>query len=177
MSEIRRINFYGGPGCSKSTIATGIFSELKKLNFDIEYVSEYIKTWAHQKKVPKDFDQLYIFGKQLYKEARLLPHVKYIITDSPVLLNVAYAKKYNCSYADECLKIGMQFEEKYPAINIFLDRTGLPYIEAGRYENLDEAKIMDDYIFKTLENKVNLHTFYSVDHLIITQFIKDTLNG
>ena len=177
MSEIRRINFYGGPGCSKSTIATGIFSELKKLSFDIEYVSEYIKTWAHQKRVPKDFDQLYIFGKQLYKESRILPHVKYVITDSPVLLNVAYAKKYGCSYAHQCLNIGLQFEDKYPAINIFLDRTGLPYIEQGRYENLEEAKVMDEYINQMMESYLRYDTFKSIESDKILEYIKGELNG
>lgn len=174
---IRRINFYGGPGCSKSTLATGIFSELKKEGLDIEYVSEYIKTWAHQKRVPKDFDQLYVFGKQINYEARLMPHLDYIITDSPILLNIAYAKKYNCSYADQCLEIGLQFEEKYPGLHIFLDRTGLPYQTEGRYETLQEAKVMDNYIFNLIEAHVDYKVFFSTDKDSILNYIKEKLNG
>ena len=177
MSEIRRINFYGGPGCSKSTTATAIFSELKKLGHNIEYVSEYIKTWAHQGKVPKDFDQLYIFGKQLYKEARILPHVDYIITDSPVLLNVCYAGKYRCPYAQQCMEIGLQFEARYPALNIFLDRDGLPYINEGRYENLQQAEDMDDYIYNAIKDKIDLITFDAVDYYRILEYIKGKINS
>lgn len=175
MNKIRRINFYGGPGCSKSTLATGIFSELKKSGLNIEYVNEYIKTWAHQGKIPKDFDQLYIFGKQLYKESRILPHVDYIISDSPVLLNIAYAKKYACSYADQCLQIALQYEKQYPGLHIFLDRTGLPYDVEGRYENLEEAQIMDGYIEMLIDGYVEYETFSSLEQHKILQYIKDRL--
>lgn len=37
------INFFGGPGCGKSTMASRLFSELKSKGVKCEYVTEYAK--------------------------------------------------------------------------------------------------------------------------------------
>jgi len=41
-----RINFFGGPGVGKSTLAAQLFGWLKAENFDAELVQEFVKTWA-----------------------------------------------------------------------------------------------------------------------------------
>ena len=92
--SIRRICLYAGAGAGKSTTAARIFADLKIKGYKTEYVSEFIKSWAYQGRFPKSFEQMYVFAQQTYLEDSLMPHVDSIVTDSPILLNVAYSKKY-----------------------------------------------------------------------------------
>lgn len=149
---IRRINLFGGPGVGKSSTAAKIFSELKQQNYNIEIVSEWIKTWSYQKYKLKSFDQFYCFGKQLRKEDVLLSNeVELLISDSPLILNIIYSKKYGNEYWKPCLNIAELYEKKYPSINILLDRVGIQYKTEGRYESYNEAIFMDNYIHTFLE--------------------------
>jgi hypothetical protein len=160
-----RISLFGGPGLGKSTLAAKIFSELKIKGHDIELVSEYIKNWAYDGRKPKGFDQLYVFAKQIHAEDVLIQSgVKHLVTDSPIMMQVAYAMKYNFSSWAELLTIAQTFETINPSINIFLDRTGIPYEQKGRYENYKEALTMDDKILDLLkDNHMNYHLVNSKD--------------
>jgi adenylate kinase family enzyme len=91
---IRRICLFAGPGSGKSTLAAKIFAALKEQQIQVELINEYIKTWAYTGKVPKSYDQLYVFAKQLNSEDVILRHVPLLITDSPLLLNSAYPLHY-----------------------------------------------------------------------------------
>jgi nicotinamide riboside kinase len=163
MPKIKRICLYGGPSCSKSVIAAQLFAELKKLHFNIELISEYIKTWAHIGYKPKSFDQLYVLSKQIHKEDRILPHLDFLITDSPILLNAAYSKYYNCPFWKQAEDIAIMFEEKYPALHILLDRTGLPYNKQGRFQDESQAKEIDNNIKLLLEKYVEYVTIPSIN--------------
>ena len=108
-----RINLFGGAGCGKSVTAARIFVELKIKGHDIEYCTEYIKTWAYEKKVPKSFDQHYIFSKQMHAEDVLLSNgVKHIVTDSPLLMQLCYVERSGKNF-DHLLSAAKEFEEKY----------------------------------------------------------------
>ena len=73
------------------------FAELKDRHYSIELILEYIKSWVYFNRIPKGFDQFYIFSKQIQYESRCLDNgVKNIITDSPIFLSSFYANKY-CS--------------------------------------------------------------------------------
>lgn len=147
-----RINFFSGPGAGKSVVAAKTFVKLKTRDYNVELVHEYIKTWAYQKVVPKSFDQYYIFGKQLHAEDVLLSNgVEHIVSDSPLIMQLSYMERSGGNYLP-LLDAIQEFELKYPSINIFLDRTGLPYRSIGRYENEIQASEMDDRI-KSLLNK------------------------
>ena len=43
------INLLGGPGCGKSTVAAGIFHQLKSLGYSTELVTEYVKDIVYDK--------------------------------------------------------------------------------------------------------------------------------
>ena len=88
------INLIGGPGVGKSTIASGLFSELKQRKVSCEYVSEYAKevTWEQTHKLLEN--QIHVFSEQFRRQYRLLGQVDFVITDSPLLLNTVYFNYY-----------------------------------------------------------------------------------
>lgn len=84
------INLFGGPNSGKSTVAAGLFFNLKLKHLHCEIVREYIKSWAWENKKPGTYDAPYIFGKQLRYESMLYGKVDYIVTDSPLILSAFY---------------------------------------------------------------------------------------
>lgn len=174
-----RINFYAGAGAGKSTVCPLIFSKLKILGYNVELVTEYVKSWAIQKKPVNPFDQVYLLGKQMQYEYRFLSNsVDHIVTDSPVLLSACYAGKYFGSYSisDPIKQICKAYENEFPSINIFLDRKGIKYQQAGRYNSLEEAKNMDNYIKEVLRSeKIEFETIPTLDTEAILGYITEKL--
>ena len=172
-----RINLWGGAGCGKSTSAARIFGELRQKGYDIELCQEYIKQWAYQKRIPKSFDQLYIFGKQVYTEDLMWQAgVKHLITDSPLLMQGFYATIYNTPVKDELVSLAKKYELIHPSINIFLDRKDIPYQQNGRYETIDEAIERDHKMIEFLKlHKISYHIFMTKDYHSIMSYIEKNL--
>jgi len=150
---IRRINLFGGPGSTKSTVAAGVYANLRTKGVDIELIQEYIKTWAYEDKKCISFDQLYVFSKQLHAEDILLRSgVKFIINDSPTLMQLAYVQEYGkVPLFEELQRIEALFEKTYPSLSIWLERGDIPYDRSGRYETYEAALHMDEVIKSVLE--------------------------
>ena len=155
MNKIRRIGFLGGPGIGKSTCATRLFSELKTLQYNIEYVSEYVKKWAIDKKPIKEYDQIYFLGKQQhYEYQNLINGIEYIITDSPMLLTYIYSKIYypnNKRLHKGIKELILDYELQYPSLNVFLNRNNKFYNSLGRYQTKQQAKNIDQLIKEECE--------------------------
>lgn len=143
LKDIMRINLWAGSGCGKSTVASGLFHTLKCKNLNVELVREYIKQWAYEGRKPIAFQQVYIFGKQLHAEDSVLQHVDHLVTDSPLLMQVFYARRYNFECWPSLLEIGRAFDAKYPSCNILLDRVGITFQQKGRYEDEEGARKVD----------------------------------
>lgn len=174
-----RVSLFAGPGAGKSAVAAKIYGDLKIRGQSVELITEYIKKWAYLGRVPKSFDQCYVFGKQLQSEDVLFQSgVKNIITDSPVLMQCAYAKKYEFPAWESLLNISKEFDKKYPCCNIFLDRTGIPYESAGRYESYNEAVEMDEKIKQVLEeNNQKYETIKTLDYSGILEYVFSQLDS
>ena len=72
---------------------------------------------------------------------------------------------------------GADFEEKNPSLNIFLDRTGLEYQEAGRYEDHSQAIWMDGQIREFMDEHIQDYlTFLTTDIDGILSAVEKTLN-
>jgi len=144
-----RINLLGGPGSGKSTTAAWLFSVMKERHISVELVTEYVKSWACQKRQVTSFDQVYLLGKQMQYEYRFLNSgIKNIITDSPVFLSAVYAEVYysELKISKPILELVDAYEKQFPSVNIFLNRKNKPYIQEGRYQNYEQAKEVDNLI-------------------------------
>lgn len=172
-----RINLFGGSGLGKSTTSSQIYAELKKKHINIELVREYIKEWAYLKRVPQSYDQCFIYANQLYQEDVLFQcGVKHIITDSPLLLQNFYSKKYKFPAYNDLLNISIKYEGKHPSINIFLDRNDMPFNEHGRFETLEQAKQIDNELLDFLNIiEVPFVRFDAMDTSVIVDFLVEKL--
>lgn len=144
------VNLFAGPGAGKSTGAVFIFSSLKMLGIDSEYVSEFAKdkVWEENGEVFKC--QFYITGKQIFKISRCFGKVDVIVTDSPINLGALYADN------EELKKAIIAENKKYNKneINIFINRVK-KYNPNGRHQNEEEAKKIDENTKKFLtENDI-----------------------
>lgn len=142
---IRRICFHAGPGAGKSTLSARAFAELKVRGHNVEHIPEYIKTWAYAGRKPTSYDQLYVYSKQLHAEDAALKHVPLVVTDSPLIMNNAYAAFYGCDFVDPMVEMSRRFERDFPALNFFIDRT-VDYVTDGRYQTYDQAVEFDNHL-------------------------------
>ena len=128
------INLFAGPGAGKSTLATGVFSILKMHGVNCEYVSEYAKdlVWESKERL-LNTDPLYIFAKQLARQQKLIDKVDVVITDSPLLIGLAY---HDERFFNEL--VFNKFQE-YDNTNYFVERVK-DFNPAGRTQNLQEAQ-------------------------------------
>jgi hypothetical protein len=144
----RVINLYGGPGTGKSTSAALLFGMLKMAGENAELVREYVKEWAWEGRRPGEFDQLYFMGKQMRKESMLYGKVDWIVTDSPVMLGVYYARNFAPMAVADGVEMAvrsyyMQARKSSVEHNHVMLKRSKPYNPAGRYQTEAEAKAID----------------------------------
>jgi len=168
--KTRRICVYGAPSAGKSTSAAFLFSEFKrrKLGPSVELVQEAAKRWAWTGRTIAPEDQLYIFSEQLRLEEELLrAGVDLIITDSPIWLSAFYGEKIKCPHTEEILSICKKHDEKYPALNVYIDRADRKFDPRGRYQDEAAAKSMD----------LDLLVFLSCNKLVHETSISEDFEG
>lgn len=172
-----RINIWAGPGAGKSNLVPLIYRELNLDGFSVELVVEYIKRWAYENKKPQSYDQLYIFSKQLNAEDVFLRSgVDHIVTDSPVPMQIYYSRKNKDPFWEHLRDIALAFEKKNPSLNIFLDRTGIPYRQNGRYENEEQAIQVDKEMYEFMQEITGQNNkFRTIDTADIITFIKENI--
>jgi hypothetical protein len=132
-------SLYGGPGSGKSTSATGAFSRLKILGVNAEYVGEYAKDlcWSDR----KCDNQVLILGKQYDRLWRLRDKIDVIVTDSPLLLTPLY-NRLNLIHIPSLDTVARDLYDQFHNLDIFIKRVK-PYNPAGRYQNEDQARLID----------------------------------
>ena len=158
------INLLGSPSAGKSTAAGKLFSYLKDLNLNVEFVPEYVKSWAWDKRTISPYDQFYFFGKEAHNQSHLFNKVDFVISDSPVLLTAFYHLYYNNDHAlREVCKDFYEMAEKIDnvqVVNFFLPRKK-KYNSKGRYQTQEQA----DAIAEMLKNylKIDCYPYIEVD--------------
>ena len=140
------INLYGGPCCGKSTVAAGLFYELKCAGFECELTGEYAKDIVWDENLEVLNNQPFIFGQQLHRIWRLNNKVEIIVCDSPILLSIIYSKE-NSELFEEFI---VEQHNKYNNINFILDRS-VKYDNIGRNETEEEAIKLDNKLIDIMK--------------------------
>jgi nicotinamide riboside kinase len=172
------INFFAGPGTGKSTLAAAVFTNMKNKSVDVELVREYVKDWAWIERRPKANDQIYLLGKQAQAESRLYGKVKYIVTDSPILLAPIYEKHYfNRDITKEAAFKFMQYAQQDGVVyhNFFLRRYKA-FQQAGRFETEEQARALDQAIMNFLEENQVPFTIVDLPFEDRVQFVHDRVH-
>jgi len=147
---IRRINFFGGPGVGKSTLASRLFTMWSQLGHSATLIPEIVKQLVYARTPPQGWDYTLTFAQQLYAEYTPLNYgVQRIVTDSPLLLQVIYAQHHGCTVANPLARICDQFEEEYPSVNFLIERH-FPFQTEGRFQATEGEAIEMDGIIEAL---------------------------
>lgn len=151
MSKV--INLYGEPSSGKSTLATEIFFNIKRLGYSTEIVREIIKEWAWTGRKISAFDQFYITATQAQLESLLYGKVDFIITDSPMLMGSFYEKYYHKDSIalPACLKLIQRAESLGVTFHNFVLKRNKPYETEGRYETEEQASQIGEFIRQQLK--------------------------
>lgn len=164
---MRKINFYGGPGSGKSTVAALLYSELKVLQYKTELVREFAKDLVYQGFDLRKSDynlQLIIFAEQLRREILLSRHVDFTISDSPLFLNAYYSK------SEHLLSVAKKNNHKKD-LHIWIERDPNEKFEnEGRSHNEKQSKKID------LEMKKFLTEVCGLELLIVKGSAKEKSN-
>lgn len=171
------VNLFGAPGAGKSTGAAYIFSQLKIRDVNAELVTEFAKdkTWERNKKALEN--QMYMFGKQLFRITRCQDDVDVIITDSPLLLNTIY--NHNPILGEEFNNLVFKIFNSYNNLNYYIKRVK-KYNPLGRNQTEEESDQIADKVLKMLnDRKVE---FTSVEGQLnnysqIVEDVMEVLNG
>ena len=90
----KMITIVGAPSSGKSTLATDLHTDLKKLGRNSIFISEEASNFVAEYGVPSTpIDQMTIFYKQGNKENMFIGSKEFIVCDSSGLLNYFYFRK------------------------------------------------------------------------------------
>lgn len=161
MKDTKVINLYGGPGCGKSTGAAHIFSELKLCGISCELVTEFAKDCVWDNSVDLLNDQLLVTAQQWHRVDRLLGKVDYVITDSPILIGLAYIAPRSY-YSAPLTTLILNLHQSAKTIDVLVKRVK-KYSSTGRIQTETEAKEKDSIIKEIFDKYTNLSSqFYIV---------------
>jgi adenylate kinase family enzyme len=181
------INLFAGPGAGKSTTAARLFSSLKLLGKNAELVQEFAKGAVWEKRSQKLFAcQPYITGKQIWQQARLADEVEFMVSDSPILLGLAYISDDEPSEYKSAFQTVLLHEfNRHTNINFFIKRAKA-YNPKGRNQTEQEAIEKDNEV-KAFLNSLNIPfieisgdasaDMQIIDHLILKGVINEVNNG
>jgi nicotinamide riboside kinase len=143
LKEAIVINLIGGPGCGKSICCSEVFAALKRKSITCEISHEYIKRKLYEEAKKVVQNQIYIFGKQQFQLFSLKDSVEVIVTDSPILLSTIYDNT-QCPHLKA---LTIKEFNKYDNMIYFIERDDkIPYETAGRYQDKQGAKKVDDKV-------------------------------
>lgn len=165
------INLYGGPCSGKSTQASGLFYAMKQKGYNVELVNEFAKEVVWEGNVPMLKDQLWVLAHQHRKLVRLKDKVDYIITDSPVLLSIAYRGIYDGPmYSNLIDQLALECYHMYNNIDIFLNRPA-DFIDDGRAQDEITSEQIDKHIIQILDEHSIDYMQYNVNKITVDRIL------
>lgn len=153
MKKTLVVNLFAGPCAGKTSLASRLFSELNisKIYGEAAFIQEFAKELIYSQRFDLLANQPYVTSEQCRRIEIHAGNVDIIVTDSPVLLGLAYSPK---EHYDETKKIIEAVNGKVENINFFIERIGRDFDQRGRMGTIDDA-IQKDQEIKELLNKTN----------------------
>lgn len=139
------VNFYAGPGAGKSTLAAGVFSELKSRDINCELVREFVKEAVWEGSPAVD-DQEWIYANQRRRLHIMRGKVDIVLTDAPLLLSLVYHKN---SMVDAFRLLVRAEYDSYDNFDILVTRVK-KYNLKGRMHSLKQARSLDKRIYDVI---------------------------
>lgn len=136
------INLFAGPGAGKTTLAAGIFSELKSRDINCELVLEFAKELVWKEDIKQFENQFYLFGEQLNRYHFLIDKVDVVVTDYPIVQFLLYHNSPFTKQFSELINSIFKTQENH---NYFVKRQK-PYMKLGRIHSEEEASKLDEAI-------------------------------
>lgn len=145
------VNLLGGPCTGKSVLASQLFVALKKKGISVDLISEFAREEIYSNSHKNLENQVYVFGHQQHRLWRLQGKVQVAITDSPLLLNICYAKTKNPAFEEFVI----QEYRLYHNLNYLMlrDHNKFPFDreDVGRIHDAEESSVIDEQIKNLLE--------------------------
>lgn len=134
---LKVINLWGGPGSGKSTLAAGLFNIMKSLGFKVELALEAAKDETYEGNRTTLDNQFLLAALQDHRLRRLVGHVDWVVTDSPIPIGEVYTTPEYIEWVPWA-----EAYERYNNYDVFVQRTK-PYAIFGRNQTEAEAHGLD----------------------------------
>ena len=169
------VNLCGSPGAGKSTGAAYVFSKLKMAGVNAELVTEFAKdkTWEQSHKVFEN--QLYMLAKQYFRFTRCEDQVDVIVTDSPLLLSLAYNTDRE-RLGDDFENLVLGLYHYYNNMTYFLHRVK-KYNPIGRSQTEEESDELSEKILNILYDNDCEFTEINGDQKDYDRIVEDVLEA
>ena len=141
------INVFGEPSAGKSVLSARIFTLLKCIGYNVEYLQEFAKQKLYEHADKVFTCEPYIFAKQLFRQQVISDDVDIVVTDSPILLPPFY--EYNEKKKKILFDLALYYFYDFNNINIFCKRTH-KYQNEGRFQTEEESNIISKNIMNFL---------------------------
>ena len=170
------INFWGGAGIGKSTLAARTYAWLKQRGCRAEMTGEYAKELVYENSMRVIRDQLYLYAEQEHRLRCLAESgVEVAVSDSPTPLSIVYDIEQDAKLAD---LIWDRFN-RFKSVNFLLKRDDSMFTEKDRIDTLASAHAVDEAVMEMLDKhqipytKVDMGRrapFLSVENVLVTTF-------
>lgn len=175
----KKIAFIGSAGTGKSTLATEVFTELKKKSLNAELVSEWIR-YDIQANGPMEsiWEQYRTLHHQRQMEDAVPDSVEWLVTDSGCLTPYFYSCLY-APKANERERLVLADMFKFLIDDIYKKRYTYVFFLPGketyktvqddivddgtRYQSIDELKILDDHMSLVFTKMFNVGNIITLD--------------
>ena len=114
--QLHLVNLYGSVGSGKSTIAAGVFSNLKALRYSVNLIVEFSRELGYDRSMAIN-DMPYVIGNQWHRIQQSF-RFDFAINDCPLALWTVYHSEMD----KECADLIFALERKFPSLNYLLER-------------------------------------------------------
>jgi hypothetical protein len=139
------INIIGGPGSDKSLFSAAIILYLNLHHKTVETIPDYAKSLVWQQNFEVLKNQYFIAQRQFEMLNLLDGQVQYLITECSLPQVMYYNENYSeniCDVAKTRAQI-IEWYKQHNNVNIFVERGDKKYVHTGRFQDEDQARIID----------------------------------